>query len=311
MSSDTWPFLPLHGERDSSSEETEYSTEKEVPSVRISAALNRRKRLQRLISTAVVILLATWGIIALFLAIFNAAFIPWRQETSRPSDVYRPETLPKDLNRCLCGHTQEEAHSLGCIYDSMAAAWLPTACRDDDLTAKFDRAGPGPDGQWSYYHDEEGTRLITTKAEIADLGPKGGSFWASQEWHAAHCAFYWQKYKRMGATGAVMEERFDTLHHVEHCGKLVLQPRPEYFYLIEVEVRMNGSFDPKPVPDSRVGGKIETPLNLAHDAMGSMGGGHDEIQDNTIRGQSLIEKHVEDDSLLTRIDYSMYIVRNP
>jgi len=295
MASDTSPFLTPHGGRDSSSEEeNEYPTEKEILSIRTLAARHHRNRLLYLTANVVVILFAIWGFIAFVLVISNVAFPIW-QATSRPSDVYRPETLPEGLNRCLCGHTKEEAYSLGCIYDSMAAAWLPAECRDDELTDKFDHAGPGPDGQWSYYLDENGTMPIT-KVEIAELGPKGGSFWASQNWHAAHCAFYWQKYKRMGETGAIMEARFDTLHHVEHCGKLVLKPRPDYFFLIEVEVRMNGSFDSKPMTDTRVGGKIETPLNLhdhshenhesheEHENHEGHGSNHDHIHDDTIMG---------------------------
>lgn len=47
---------------------------------------------------------------------------------------------------CYCGTSSTEAKSMGCKYDSLAAAWLPEHCRDDELTAEFDRSGDGPNG---------------------------------------------------------------------------------------------------------------------------------------------------------------------
>jgi hypothetical protein len=68
----------------------------------------------------------------------------------------------------------------------------------------------------------------------------------------------------MGETGTIMEARFDNLHHVEHCGKLIMKEKPDYFFLIEVPVRMNGSFDatpPLPPPDTKIGGEIANHLS--------------------------------------------------
>jgi hypothetical protein len=155
-------------------------------------------------------------------------------------DVYRPETLLPGLNICDCGKTIEEAQRRECKYDALATAWLPSYCRDDELTAEFERAGPGRDGAWSYFADKAG-KLPVNKTEIAALGESGGSFWASRNWHIVHCLFYWQKYTRMRETGLVMEERFDSIHHVKHCSGLILNPEPNHFFLIEVNVMMNSS----------------------------------------------------------------------
>ncbi|KAI0100220.1 hypothetical protein GGR51DRAFT_551573 [Nemania sp. FL0031] len=257
MDSDASPFLSKVDGLDSFSESSEeYPTNEDIENAR-KLAPRPHKRLCYATARVIVILFAVWGLLVTLLAIACAAFPSWHP--FRQSDVYRPETLKPGLNACLCGHTVEEALALDCAYDSLATAWLPKECRDDELTDKFDRAGPG--GHWDYYVDENGTTPITSKSEIAALGPQGGSFWASRDWHIAHCTFYWQKYKRMGKTGTIMEARFDTLHHVEHCGALILKGKPDYFFLIEVPVRMNGSFDENP-RDSRIGGKI--PAHLFH-----------------------------------------------
>lgn len=251
MESDTSPFLSKVVGLDSFSESgEEYPTKEKIENARTWA----RRPHERLLSATfriAVLFFAIVGVLATLLTIVHAASPSWRP--FRQSDVYRPETLKPGLNACLCGNTAEEALSLGCIYDSLATTWLPKECRDDELTDRFDRAGPG--GHWDYYLDENGTIPIASKSEIAALGPKGGSFWASRDWHIAHCAYYWQKYKRMGQTGTIMEERFDSLHHVEHCGTLILKEKPGYFFLIEVPVRMNGSFDEHP-RDSRIGGQL-------------------------------------------------------
>ncbi|KAK0644696.1 hypothetical protein B0T16DRAFT_438594 [Cercophora newfieldiana] len=183
--------------------------------------------------------LAIWGLITILLQPI-AAFIAITSPTS--PDVYRPSTLPTNLSSCYCGKTETEAVSLGCIYDALATAWLPAHCRDDPLTSNFNRAGPGPDGAWSYFGDENGT-IPLSPSEVASLGPVNGTFWAPRRWHLVHCVFYWMKYWRMRDTGAVMEERFDNLAHVEHCAKLLLKPAPETDFLIEVPVLMVSSVE--------------------------------------------------------------------
>lgn len=51
---------------------------------------------------------------------------------------------------CSCGKSVAEAIANGCKYDLLASAWLPEQCRDDELTAEFNKAGPGPNGEWTY-----------------------------------------------------------------------------------------------------------------------------------------------------------------
>ncbi|MCJ1394406.1 hypothetical protein MMC18_007284 [Xylographa bjoerkii] len=183
------------------------------------------------IARASAALLATWGLISLCLQLFSLLYpaVP---------DVYRPSTLPVDRNLCDCGTTIADALVRNCVYDSLAAAWLPPYCRDDELTADFDRSGPGSDGAWPYFADANGT-VVIHKSQIAALGEGERVFYSSRDWHIAHCLFYWEKLIRMRDTGAVMERRFDRVAHARHCRRLAMNKMPEHTLLIDVPVMMN------------------------------------------------------------------------
>ena len=176
--------------------------------------------------------LAIWGFISI---IISVSLLIW--PVSIP-DVYRPSTLEPSRNLCDCGSNIQEALSKKCIYDSLAAAWLPEYCRDDELTREFDHSGPGVDGAWPYYADANGTIPIT-KSQVAALGDGERTFWSSRDFHVAHCVFYWEKYVRMRDTGVVMERRFDRVFHTKHCRRLVLQRMPNHNLLIKIPVVMN------------------------------------------------------------------------
>jgi hypothetical protein len=237
--SDTSPFLP-HQE----------NTKHEA--LWTSSEPHRWQR--RSILHTLVYILAGWGVTSIFIRIGSS----WSTSQQTPDlyDVYRPKTLPPGLNLCDCGATIKEALSRSCIYDALATAWLPPTCRDDELTAEFERAGPGPDGAWEYFLDENGT-VPLSKPQIAALGETGGAFWAARDWHIAHCVFYWQKLVRMRDTGAIMEARFDTLEHAKHCGQLILKPVPDHLLLLEVPVMMNSSGDDTRVTRVSVLGEVE------------------------------------------------------
>ncbi|KAK4204613.1 hypothetical protein QBC40DRAFT_331022 [Triangularia verruculosa] len=192
---------------------------------------------------------AIWGLVSLLSQVSQALRpIPKPQGClqQHPSaleprpDVYHPETLRPGLNLCDCGSNIKEALSLGCVYDTLATAWMPPYCRDPELTAEFDLSGSNPDGSWPYYADKEG-KVPLSVSEVAALGGTHKTFWAPRRWHIVHCLFYWQKYWRMRQTGAVMEDRYDRLTHVRHCIRLILNPEPDHFFLIEVPVTMNSS----------------------------------------------------------------------
>lgn len=213
---------------------TDDSADAEVAKELLHESKNNQKK--PLFTTARVGLcaLAVWGLLSALVQAFHY-FRP-------PIDVYRPSTFPSDYNLCDCGSTIAEARSKGCKYDSMATAWLPAYCRDDELTAEFERSGPGPNGSWPYYADANGTIPITLE-QIGLLGEGERSFWAPRDWHLAHCMWYWEKYVRMRDTGAVMERRFDRAKHTRHCRHLALKKEVNHDLLIEVPVVMDSRID--------------------------------------------------------------------
>lgn len=133
----------------------------------------------------VIIVLAIWGFLSLLVTLTHNI-----KATTSDIDIYRPATFPKAYNHCDCGSTITEALSKGCKYDSMGAAWLPEYCRDEELTATFEKSGTEPDNSWPYYADSNGTQRISIE-QIAALGR--GSFYATRYWHVTHCLFYWEK----------------------------------------------------------------------------------------------------------------------
>ncbi|KAG8404821.1 hypothetical protein J3459_016635 [Metarhizium acridum] len=128
------------------------------------------------------------------------------------------------LTSCDCGNSTAEAVQLGCKYDSLAAAWLPEHCRDDDLTAEFERSGPGPGGKWTYWADGAHTQEISIE-EIAKLADcKDGRFHMTGHWHVIHCIFYWRKEQRARFNGKIIEPRSYSEEHSKHCGRIFLDP---------------------------------------------------------------------------------------
>ncbi|KYK54911.1 hypothetical protein DCS_06872 [Drechmeria coniospora] len=120
---------------------------------------------------------------------------------------------------CDCGASLDEATAMGCKYDALSVSWLPPQCRDDELAAEFNRAGPGPNGEWSYWADRNQTRPLTVD-EVAALAAKpveDAQFWTTFGWHVSHCSFYWRKEHRMREKGFQVEHRYDKESHVKHC----------------------------------------------------------------------------------------------
>jgi hypothetical protein len=154
---------------------------------------------------------------------------------------------------CSCGENVAEAISKGCKYDLLASAWLPAQCRDDELSAEFDRAGPGLNGEWTYvsapwirchvdqakietdslsaqtlthariqFADIDGSRTMNASdiGAMADL--PGFLYYTTLEWHMVHCYFYWIKAWRTRETGSTIEKRYDTEKHIRHCSKVLM-----------------------------------------------------------------------------------------
>jgi hypothetical protein len=125
---------------------------------------------------------------------------------------------------CDCGNSTAKALTLGCKYDSLAAAWLPEHCQDDELTAELERSGPGIDGKWTYWTDAAHTKEISVN-EIAKMaGNEELRFHMTGHWHVIHCIFYWRKEHRARLNEKIVEPRSFSEKHVKHCGKIILDP---------------------------------------------------------------------------------------
>lgn len=96
-------------------------------------------------------------------------------------------TQSTDPASCDCGNSVEEAVGRGCKYDSLAAAWLPEHCRDDQLTAEFETQGPGPNGSWTYWRDSKHTIEISIPEIAAMAGDRDHLFRMSWDWHRGKC----------------------------------------------------------------------------------------------------------------------------
>ncbi|PWY95401.1 hypothetical protein BO94DRAFT_456032, partial [Aspergillus sclerotioniger CBS 115572] len=134
---------------------------------------------------------------------------------------------PPAPKSCTCGTNTTTALSLNCKYDSLAAAWLPPHCRDDALTAEFDRSGPGPNGTWTYYADDHHTIPMSVEEVAMLANNQSARVKMTREWHVVHCLFYWRKMVRIrdrvvGGEEVLLEPSFDNEEHVRHCVGVVL-----------------------------------------------------------------------------------------
>ncbi|KAI2961720.1 hypothetical protein CBS147322_358 [Aspergillus niger] len=161
-----------------------------------------------LIRNTLITLLAIWGLINL-----TQTLILSITTTHLPT----PKT-------CHCGNSTTEALTLGCKFDSLAAAWLPPHCRDDELTAEFERAGPNPDGSWTYYADDYHTVPMAIEEVAALADNQSARVQMTRDWHVVHCLFYWRKMFRVRELeGVIVEPSFDHEEHIKHCIGVVLE----------------------------------------------------------------------------------------
>jgi hypothetical protein len=156
--------------------------------------------------------------IILLVALYGASELGRKLYTRWPSPKH-------DRFICDCGSSLSEAKEMGCEYVAMAAAYLPPHCRDPELEEQFDHAGPGPNGEWAYYADGNGSKTYS-RDEVASFGGVGGDLeiWTTKAWHITHCAYYWRKEIRLQQTGAIMEPRNAGESHAKHCMKQLLTP---------------------------------------------------------------------------------------
>lgn len=172
---------------------------------------NRYNKAMVLIKDILLLILAIPTMVTLFQQVPQS----WQSHNQQQPQATTP------LPGCNCGTSVAQALQLNCKYDTLAAAWLPDHCRDDELTDLFDRSGDGPNGTWTYWADFNHTQVLSVDqvGALADL-PEGGSFYMTHRWHLVHCMFYWRKHIRSRMVGLTLEPRYDTESHVQHCFKM-------------------------------------------------------------------------------------------
>ncbi|KAL1626450.1 hypothetical protein SLS56_006854 [Neofusicoccum ribis] len=207
---------------DASSETDEIDHER-FPSSKQRRASSRSSFVLSLLLKFLVIFLAVWGIVDIVVSLWTTTHsnnAPQYPSSSRNGDQQQGQ---EDRPSCACGNSIAEAKTLHhCTYDTIAAAWLPPHCRDDELAAEFDTVGPEPNGSWPYYTDWDKNGRLTIE-EVAALADVGGHFFTTHEWHIAHCTYSWLKQVRAQERGTVIEKRSTTEGHTKHCGMMALK----------------------------------------------------------------------------------------
>ncbi|KAK3696660.1 hypothetical protein LTR37_017841 [Vermiconidia calcicola] len=157
---------------------------------------------------APVLLLAMWGMVGL----------------SGRLSRWTGNALVRNDATCWCGNSNQEAITMGCIYDHIAVDWLPPSCVDNELVNEFDASGPGVDGTWPYYELNSAYRYAPINASDIDLyAIEGKDYYATPEWHVAHCLFIWRKEFRASSEAKTIEPWNNKEAHIVHCSDYILR----------------------------------------------------------------------------------------
>lgn len=181
---------------------------------------SQTRQMKTILIHVTILVLAIWGLLDICSIIFRTA--NW-DKLGRTS---------VNLPPCWCGTQNDEAVMMGCIYDHIAVDWLPSHCHDADLVAEFDASGPGMNGTWPYYRIDSqgilGPNFVPLKddpaANIDTLAQRGENYWATTEWHIAHCLFTWRKQMKFldqNMEGRLVEPWNAKEAHAKHCSEYI------------------------------------------------------------------------------------------
>jgi hypothetical protein len=160
------------------------------------------------------------------IALFSLAFFGIFAVFSRIAVIHDHSSQDPALLGCNCGNSVAEAISRGCKFDSLATAWLPDHCRDDELTAEFQTAGDGRNGTWPYWADVDHKVELSLEQVAALADDPHGIVHTGPEYHKVHCIFYWRKQFRSRTKlkgKMIVEPMIDNEGHIKHCGKVILR----------------------------------------------------------------------------------------
>jgi hypothetical protein len=130
---------------------------------------------------------------------------------------HSPYSKSKVDTVATCGSTIKEAKALNCTWDLLAAAWLPPACIDKELTDDFRAQGP-----WKFFADRNGTEELLEEELPYRIG-EGKEYFTSLKYHRTHCSYQWRKMHRAMQMGTKIENKLADYHHTIHCGYVSMQ----------------------------------------------------------------------------------------
>ncbi|RFU35023.1 hypothetical protein B7463_g1280, partial [Scytalidium lignicola] len=171
---------------------------------------SKSPRLRRLVLIVITITLASWGLVDLLHRCYDAVSFSTKMISS--------SSLSSKKQPCWCGNSDKEAIAMGCRYDHIAVDWLPDHCIDDELSAEFDRAGPGPNGSWAYFTKGHGNETISNN-DIDSYARAGTDYFATRK---------------------AVEPWNDNEEHITHCEKYILKTIKQKRELGEIETRILG-----------------------------------------------------------------------
>ncbi|PTB49543.1 hypothetical protein M431DRAFT_486544 [Trichoderma harzianum CBS 226.95] len=123
----------------------------------------------------------------------RSAMSPWMcsQFLSSVAQPHYHPGLATDVNHnftahsqlLTCGHSTQEAKSMGCKYDILSNHWIPGVCMDEDAVKEYQM-----DGSWYGYADSNRTQLLSYES-MGDMD----LYYTSMRDHIVHCAVLWKK----------------------------------------------------------------------------------------------------------------------
>lgn len=120
----------------------------------------------------------------------------------------------EDLSSETCGNSSSEALSLGCSFDVISFAWLPTRCFDKELVDEFLALR-----DWNWYLDA-GAQQTADFVSVA--AGEYDELYVTQEYHMYHCTYMWRKMHRAILAGDVLDGYIGDMHHTAHCEMQIL-----------------------------------------------------------------------------------------
>ena len=125
-----------------------------------------------------------------------------------------PQENENTFLRLDCGNSIPEARGKSCLYDVMAAAWVPEPCYQPAVADRYLAMHP-----WKFYADPEG------KDEIEIKEVQNGDYvhmWTSNAFHVAYCLYAWERYLVAIDSGLPVNSQASVAHHAAHCSMFAM-----------------------------------------------------------------------------------------